>query len=128
MWCDSSHHLLKYLFGICLCSMLCFCSSVVTPLHSLCLQAFAFRPLLFSLSLCCKGCASLWCPFTAILMSNFFVSHQKISPAKPSLFCHKTISLVSSIRHSGNVNVFYNEQVAYIGRWIENSTSAEGTG
>ena len=41
-------------------ALLCFCSYVLTPLHSLCLQAFAFRPLLFHfLSLCCKGCVSL---------------------------------------------------------------------
>ena len=41
-------------------ALLCFCSSVLTPLHSPCLQAFAFRPLLFRfLSLCCKGCVSL---------------------------------------------------------------------
>ena len=41
---------------------LCFASAVyvLTPLHSLCLQAFAFRPLLFRfLSLCSKGCVSL---------------------------------------------------------------------
>ena len=43
-------------------ALLCFCSSVLTPLHSLCLQAFAFRSPFFrflSLSLCCKGCVSL---------------------------------------------------------------------
>ena len=39
---------------------LCFCSYVLTPLHSISLQAFAFRPLLFRfLSLCCKVCVSL---------------------------------------------------------------------
>ena len=54
-------------------ALLCFCSSVLTPLHSL-YKLSLFNPFFFrflSLSLCCKGCASLGCPFTAILMSKF---------------------------------------------------------
>ena len=76
-------------------TLLCFCSSALTPLRSLCLQAFAFRPLLFvcflSLSLCFKGRASLGCPFTANLMSFFCIS-SNISPA----IVQYPIALVSS--------------------------------
>ena len=63
--------LLQYNIYCSILALFCFCRSVLTPLNSLCLQAFAFRPLLFRfLSLSCKDCVSL---AVCSLQSKFWI-------------------------------------------------------